>query len=123
MLNEFIRQARADGASVAVTASTGIAATHINGTTIHSWSGIGLATALTDNLVKTVRTRRKRKLQEADILIIDEVSMLHAWLFDMVDRICRIIRRENVRSAGCRWCCPAIFSSCRRFRYRDATTT
>ena len=95
MLNEFIRQARADGASVAVTASTGIAATHINGTTIHSWSGIGLATALTDNLVKTVRTRRKRKLQEADILIIDEVSMLHAWLFDMVDRICRIIRRDE----------------------------
>lgn len=87
VLNEFIRQARADGASVAVTASTGIAATHINGTTIHSWSGIGLATALTDNLVKTVRTRRKRKLQEADILIIDEVSMLHAWLFDMVDRL------------------------------------
>ena len=95
VLNEFIRQARADGASVAVTASTGIAATHINGTTIHSWSGIGLATALTDNLVKTVRTRRKRKLQEADILIIDEVSMLHAWLFDMVDRICRIIRRDE----------------------------
>ena len=95
VLNEFIRQARADGASVAVTASTGIAATHINGTTIHSWSGIGLATALTDNLVKTVRTRRKRKLREADILIIDEVSMLHAWLFDMVDRICRIIRRDE----------------------------
>lgn len=95
VLNEFIRQARADGASVAVTASTGIAATHINGTTIHSWSGIGLATALTDNLVETVRTRRKRKLQEADILIIDEVSMLHAWLFDMVDRICRIIRRDE----------------------------
>lgn len=123
VLNEFIRQARADGASVAVTASTGIAATHINGTTIHSWSGIGLATALTDNLVKTVRTRRKRKLQEADILIIDEVSMLHAWLFDMVDRSAASSAATNVRSAGCRWCCPAIFSSCRRFRYRDATTT
>ena len=119
VLNEFIRQARADGASVAVTASTGIAATHINGTTIHSWSGIGLATALTDNLVKTVRTRRKRKLQEADILIIDEVSMLHAWLTGFAASSAA----TNVRSAGCRWCCPAIFSSCRRFRYRDATTT
>lgn len=39
VLNEFIRQARADGANVAVTASTGIAATHIDGQTIHSWSG------------------------------------------------------------------------------------
>lgn len=45
VLNEFIRQARADGASVAVTASTGIASTHINGQTIHSWSGVGVATA------------------------------------------------------------------------------
>ncbi|RDX27527.1 ATP-dependent endonuclease, partial [Bifidobacterium breve] len=42
VLNEFIRQARADGASVAVTASTGIASTHINGQTIHSWSGVGV---------------------------------------------------------------------------------
>ena len=80
VLNEFIRQARADGASVSVTASTGIAATHINGVTIHSWSGIGLANALSDKLVTTIRMRRKRKLQAADILIIDEVSMLHAWL-------------------------------------------
>ena len=63
VLNEFIRQARADGASVSVTASTGIAATHINGVTIHSWSGIGLANALSDKLVTTIRMRRKRKLQ------------------------------------------------------------
>lgn len=95
VLNEFVRQVRADGASVSVTASTGIAATHINGTTIHSWSGIGLATALTDNLVKTVRTRRGRKLRAADVLVIDEISMLHAWLFDMVDQVCRIVRKDS----------------------------
>ena len=49
VLNEFIRQARADGASVAVTASTGIASTHINGQTIHSWSGVGVATQDSDH--------------------------------------------------------------------------
>ena len=95
VLGEFISQARAEGASVAVTASTGIAATHINGQTIHSWSGIGLANALTDNLVTTIRTRRKRRLQAADVLVIDEVSMMHAWLFDMVDQVCRRIRRDS----------------------------
>lgn len=94
VLNQFIKQARRDGLSVAVTASTGIASTHINGQTIHSWSGIGVATALTDSLLKTIRSRRKRKLQSADILVIDEVSMMHAWLFDMVDQVCRAVRHR-----------------------------
>ena len=75
VLNEFIRQARADGASVAVTASTGIASTHINGQTIHSWSGVGVATALSASLLKLIKSRRKRKIQATDILVIDEVSM------------------------------------------------
>ena len=94
VLNEFIRQARADGATVAVTASTGIAATHINGQTVHSWSGIGVATALTDGLLKRITTRRRRRIEATDILVIDEVSMMHAWLFDMVDTVCRKLRRD-----------------------------
>lgn len=94
VLGEFIRQARADGACVAVTASTGIAATHVDGQTIHSWSGVGVAAALTEGLLKLIKTRRKRKIQATDILVIDEVSMMHAWLFDMVDRVCREVRRD-----------------------------
>lgn len=94
VLNEFIRQRRADGASVAVTASTGIAATHINGQTIHSWSGVGVSTILTTELLKRIRSRRKRKIEATDILVIDEVSMMHAWLFDMVDQVCRALRNN-----------------------------
>ncbi|OZG68663.1 DEAD/DEAH box helicase [Bifidobacterium eulemuris] len=94
VLNEFIRQARADGADIAVTASTGIASTHVNGQTIHSWSGVGVSTSLTPSLLKTIKARRKRRIQATDILIIDEVSMMHAWLFDMVDQVCREVRRD-----------------------------
>ncbi|RSX58803.1 PIF1 family DEAD/DEAH box helicase [Bifidobacterium samirii] len=94
VLNRFIAAARAAGASVAVTASTGIASTHINGQTIHSWSGVGVATALTESLYRTIRSRRRRKIEAADILVIDEVSMMHAWLFDMVDEVCRRLRRD-----------------------------
>jgi ATP-dependent exoDNAse (exonuclease V) alpha subunit len=94
VLNEFIRDARARGASVAVTASTGIAATHINGQTIHSWSGVGVAEVMTQTLMKRIRSRRKRRIEAVDILVIDEVSMMPAWLFDMVDDVCRTLRHN-----------------------------
>ena len=94
VLNEFIRHARAAGADVAVTASTGIAATHVDGQTVHSWSGVGVADTLTPALLKTIRTRRRRRIEAADVLVIDEASMMHAWLFDMVDQVCRAMRRD-----------------------------
>ncbi|PWG59255.1 DEAD/DEAH box helicase [Bifidobacterium catulorum] len=95
VLNEFIRSARRNGRSVAVTASTGIAATHVNGQTIHSWSGVGVATALEPATLKRIKTRRRKAIDATDVLIIDEVSMMHAWLFDMVDEVCRILRRDD----------------------------
>ena len=117
VLNEFIQQARADGANVAVTASTGIAATHIDGQTIHSWSGVGLANVLTPNLLKTIKTRRRRKIQAADVLIIDEVSMMHAWLFDMVDQVCREVRHDPRPFGGLQVGlspCPGATATCCR---------
>lgn len=94
MLNQFVKQARQRGASVAVTASTGIAATHLNGQTIHSWSGVGVAQVMTDTLLKQIKTRRGKRIRATDILVIDEISMMHAWLFDMVDQACRAVRRS-----------------------------
>ena len=94
VLNEFIEWARARGASVAVTASKGIAATHVTGQTIHSWSGVGVAKILTDDLLKRIRSRRGRRIRSVDILVVDEVSMMQAWLFDMVDEVCRAVRHS-----------------------------
>ncbi|WP_418968945.1 PIF1 family DEAD/DEAH box helicase [Alloscardovia omnicolens] len=100
VLNQFIAQARAEGKSVAVTASTGIAATHINGQTIHSFSGIGVNTFLTESIMKRILTRRKKAIVNADVLVIDEVSMIHAWLFDLVDEVCRRARKTDIPFGG-----------------------
>ena len=43
-INQYVRWLRARNISCAITASTGIATTHIGGVTIHSWSGIGIRT-------------------------------------------------------------------------------
>ena len=42
LLNQYIGYLQDHDIAVAVTASTGIAATHMNGMTIHGWSGIRL---------------------------------------------------------------------------------
>lgn len=96
-LNKFIEEAQLKHKRIAITASTGIAASHIGGTTIHSWSGLGIADAISD--AELDRMGYKMQLVErysrCDILIIDEISMLHGSRLDMVDRACRWIRRKE----------------------------
>ncbi|MEE1324353.1 MAG: PIF1 family DEAD/DEAH box helicase [Bifidobacteriaceae bacterium] len=100
VLNRFVERARRRGVSVAVTASTGIAATHINGQTLHSWSGVGVATSLSDALYKRIYARRRKAVNGAEVLVIDEVSMLPAWLFDMIDQLCRRLRNNSTPFGG-----------------------
>ena len=66
-LNEFIREAKRLGKKVAVTASTGIAASHLNGNTIHSWSGIGVRDNLSRSFYDKMPKTRREKINKADI--------------------------------------------------------
>lgn len=77
-----------------ITASTGIAATHINGVTIHSWAGIGIKATLTDYDVKLILQKKYvvDRILTAEILIIDEVSMINGGTLDNVDLVCREVR-------------------------------
>jgi len=94
LLNQYISYLRGKGVEVGVTASTGVAATHMNGMTIHSWAGFGIKDTLSDEELLQLITKRylDDRLKAAKVLIIDEVSMLHAFQLDLVDRICRIFR-------------------------------
>jgi hypothetical protein len=93
LLNQYIRYLKENHIEVAVTASTGIAATHLQGMTIHAWSGIGVKESLTKkDLEKLLLTDRiKRNYKKTKVLIIDEISMLHKYQLDMVDSIARYI--------------------------------
>lgn len=102
VLNQFIRRATRQGKVVAVTASTGIAATHIGGTTIHSWSGLGIRDRLNDWDVQWLRSndRLKKRYNATDVLVIDEISMLHGARLDMVNQACKILRESDAPFGG-----------------------
>ncbi len=84
-----------------VTASTGIASTHINGVTIHSWSGIGIKEILTPNDIKAILQKSYvvNRIASARVLIIDEISMINGQTLDNVDRVCREVRALSDMSA------------------------
>jgi hypothetical protein len=95
VLNKYIRRAKKQGKSVAVTATTGLAATHLNGTTIHAWSGIGVSDEFDKKAAGKLGKSRQELIKKADVLIIDEVSMLHDFRLDMVDQTLRHVRNNR----------------------------
>ena len=99
-LNRFIKLAKSSGKKVSITASTGIAATHLNGTTIHSWSGIGIMDYLPSKFEQNLAKSRREIITNTDVLVIDEVSMLHDFRLDLVDEICRLVRKKDVPFGG-----------------------
>ena len=100
LLNNFITQARAMGKKVSVTATTGLAATHLGGNTIHSWSGIGVADELATNFAERMSKTRREVIQKTNVLIIDEISMLHGFRLDMIDEVCRVVRETDAPFGG-----------------------
>lgn len=94
ILNQFIKLAKHDGKHVSVTATTGLAATHLGGTTIHSWSGIGVGDFLPNGFAEHLAKGRREIIEKTDVLVIDEISMLHDFRLDMVDEVCRLVRKE-----------------------------
>lgn len=96
-VNAYVEWLRERDVEPSITASTGIAATHIGGLTIHSWSGIGIKRALTKYDLDTISQNKRivDRVGSTRVLIIDEVSMLSADTLQMVDAVCREIRLDE----------------------------
>ena len=102
LLNEFIGYLKEKKIKVSITASTGIAATHLGGITIHSWSGMGIEKKLDDKQIKKLLRKEElyERIKETEILIIDEISMLDSERLDLLDRICKAVKEPFLPFGG-----------------------
>ncbi len=102
VIKQYIAYLRSHHIPVAITASTGIAATHIGGVTIHSWAGIGVKNDLTEEDLNDIGQRAyiRKKIEESKVLIIDEISMLHHFRLDMVDMVLKHIKKSEAPFGG-----------------------
>ena len=107
LLNQYIEYLKSNNISVGVTASTGIAATHINGRTIHSWTGLNVVDKLYTR--KEINKKIKRlgfnkdlakKYVNTYVLVIDEISMLDAQYLDIINTSCQALRKSVAPFGG-----------------------
>src|SRR3990167_2891381 len=102
VLKEYISYLQNLGTDLGITASTGIAATGMGGVTIHSWSGIGIRDSLDKSDLQEIAEKKhiKNKVKKASVLIIDEISMLHHFRLDLIDRIVREVKNSEEPFGG-----------------------
>lgn len=87
------------GRKVAVTAATGIASTHINGTTLHSQSGVGVPQRMQD-FQRMHSAECAKRWRELETLIVDEISMVSAEFWTAMERVVRGIRGSELPFGG-----------------------
>lgn len=94
VLREYINYLKSHNIEPSVTASTGIAATHIHGSTIHSWSGIGAKNNVSMYDIDYISNLEyiSKRIAKSNVLIIDEISMLSGNMLNAVSEICTSIR-------------------------------
>lgn len=98
---ELIKNEYENSYNVAVTASTGIAGALIGGETIHRWAGLGISTDPFNP--KEIPYQMKSKewvIKKTDVLIIDEISMLPAYLFTKLDALLKHFRKSDKPFGG-----------------------
>ncbi len=97
VLNQYIRQLRRHGVPVAITASTGIAATHLGGQTIHSWAGMGIKDSFTTGDMERIARKKpvRERVEKAQVLVVDEISMLSKKMLANLDLVLQYVRLDR----------------------------
>lgn len=102
VLNQYLDYLKTYGVQAAVTAPTGIAASHIGGMTIQSFFGTGIKEELTQYDIENLSEKKYlwERMKNLKVLVIDEVSMLSPELFGSIDQLLQTFKFNSEPFGG-----------------------
>lgn len=102
LAGQIIAKLRALGRRVNITASTGIAAIHVGGTTIHSFLGTNICGSIAEaeRNQRDLNRNAEFRLRSTDVIVVDEVSMLTGDYIDMMDWRLRTVCHSKLPFGG-----------------------
>jgi hypothetical protein len=102
ILNEFILYLKSRKVIPTIVAPTGIAASHLNGQTIHSYFSLGIRDSIDEEFISNLLDKKylQTRFKKLKILIIDEISMVSPNIFASMDRILRAFKQSDEPFAG-----------------------
>ncbi len=89
LLNRFIRYLKSKDIYPSIVAPTGISASHLKGSTIHSFFYLGVRETIDEGYINFLLDKRylQKRFENLQVLIIDEVSMVSPEIFSAMDLI------------------------------------
>ena len=97
LLNKFTFYLKSRKVIPTIVAPTGIAASHLQGQTIHSFFSLGIRDTIDDYYIDSLLEKKylQVRFSKLKVLIIDEISMVSPEIFSSVDRILRAFKKND----------------------------
>jgi len=102
LLNQFIFYLKSRKIIPTIVAPTGIAASHLQGQTIHSFFSLGIRDDIDDFYIESLLQKKylQTRFSKLKVLIIDEISMVSPEIFCSIDKILRAFKKNNIPFGG-----------------------
>jgi ATP-dependent DNA helicase PIF1 len=102
LLNQFIFYLKSRKIIPTIVAPTGIAASHLQGQTIHSFFSLGIRDTIDDYYIESLLEKKylQTRFSKLKVLIIDEISMVSPEIFSSIDRILRAFKNNDIPFGG-----------------------
>jgi len=102
LLNQYIFYLKSRKIIPTIVAPTGIAASHLQGQTIHSYFSLGIRSEINDYYIESLLEKKylQTRFSKLKVLIVDEISMVSPEMFSAMDRILRAFKKNNTPFGG-----------------------